>query len=105
MELTNTRRRFQKRVEFERKIISLANSIPNLSESLYGLSKPAIEQWQKANGNKIKDEITAAIVALAKDLMAFCDSSKNAFDLDKRIKSVELNNRIDKFKLLLGELI
>jgi hypothetical protein len=101
MELTNTRKRFQKRVEFEREIISLANSIPHLLEPLYGLSRPAIEHWQKVNENSLKDNIALTIIALSRDLMAFCDSSKNTFDLDKRINSGELHKRINEFQLLL----
>lgn len=103
MELTNTRKRFQKRVEFERKIITLVNSIPSLTEPLHGISQPAIETWQKANLAKIKDSIPLAITSLAKDLMVFCDSSKNTFDLDKRTSSSELNKKIDNFELLLHE--
>ncbi len=104
MELTNTRRRFQKRVEFERKIISLANSISNLAEPLYGLSRPAIEHWEKVNKNYLRHDITPKITALSKDLMAFCDSSKRAFDLDERINGVDLQRKIDDLKLLLEKM-
>lgn len=97
MGLTNTRKRFQKRITFERKIITLANSIPDLLEPLYGLSRPAIERWELTNNNCLKDGIVPIIMGLSKDLMSFSDSSKNAFDMDKRISSIELQKRINKF--------
>lgn len=93
-----TRRRFQKRVEFERKIITVINSTEKISTPIYGLSKQSIDKWKRSNSS-LDFKIAELVETLANDLMLYCDNSKNTFDIDKRITGSEILNKIDRLKI------
>jgi hypothetical protein len=103
MEIVNTRKRFKKRVEFERQILSAVNSLPDHIKPLHGLSEAAIACWKDNNDFLLKDEIAKKVTLLSKYLMVYCDTSKNTFDLDKRIDSSQMDRKIDEFKIFLEE--
>jgi hypothetical protein len=99
MEIENTRKRFKRRIEFERKIITIVNSIPDNDKPLNGLSDSAILVWVKSSSLSYKLELSGKISILSKDLMIFCDNSRNAFDVGKRINGSEMNAKIEQLRL------
>jgi hypothetical protein len=103
MEIENTRKRFKKRIEFERQILTSINSISNDHQSLNGLSDSAISVWKHSNNFQFKEELSEQVASLSKDLMIFCDTSKSTFDLDKRINSSEMNRKIDALKIFVKD--
>ncbi len=103
MEIVNTRKRFKRRIEFERQILSSINSLSNDIKPLHGLSESAIASWKDSNDFMFKGEISNRIASLSKYLMVYCDTSKSTFDLDKRIDSTQMIARIDEFREFLKE--
>ncbi len=98
MEIENTRKRFKKRIEFERQILTSINSISDDLQPLNGLSDSSISVWKHNCNFPFKEELSEQVTSLSKDLMIFCDTSKSTFDLDKRINSYEMNRKIDALK-------
>lgn len=103
MEIENTRKRFTKRIEFERRIIILVNSVSSLDEPLFGLSDSAILNWEQRSILQYKLELATMLRCLSRELMLFCDNSRNAFDVGKRISSNEMNKQITYLELFLKE--
>jgi hypothetical protein len=103
MEIVNTRKRFKKRVELERLILSTINSTLPADAPLYGLSESAIKTWHSNIQVDFKDELCKRIQSLSKNLMAFCDNSRNTFDFDKRINAAKLTNEIENLKSYLAQ--
>jgi hypothetical protein len=101
MEIEHTRRRFKKRIEFERKIITIINSISTSDTPLNGLSESAISSWKEKSSLPNKIELAEHISKLSQDLMLFCDNSRNAFDVGKRINGSEMNERIQSLSKFL----
>lgn len=103
MKIENTRKRFTKRILFERKVLSVVNNDHvSQSEPLYGLSSDAIAHWKKNSTIINKDEITGKLEVISKSLQIFCDNSKNAFDVGKKIGSADLETLIHELKTILN---
>ena len=102
MEFVNSRKRFKKRVDFERQILSVINSSLVEVSPLNGLSESAITVWYTNVNTAFKEELCQKIRELAKDLMVYCDNSKNAFDIDKRINGNDLSKKIELLKSYLS---
>jgi hypothetical protein len=99
--METTRKRFQKRVEFERKILQLTNSHFSTTP-LYGLSKPAICIWQFTYPDKVSDSIVEKLSELSKHLMLFCDNSRNTFDIGQTINADKMNIAIESYRDMLA---
>ncbi|SHM98844.1 hypothetical protein [Flavobacterium xinjiangense] len=103
MKIENTRKRFAKRILFERKILSIINNYDvSQSEPLYGLSNDAISYWTKNSAIINKDEIVNKLELISKSLQIFCDNSKNTFDIGKNISSTDMNSLIHELKRILN---
>lgn len=102
MKIENTRKRFTKRIEFERVVLSLVNGEISDCEPLYGLSSSAISFWEANSSYPNTIQIVTHLKIISKSLQVFCDNSKNAFELDKRINSNDMSVLIKELANVLG---
>ena len=101
MKIENTRRRFTKRIKFERKVLSIINNEILNIEPLHGLSNQAISHWTNNAMLPNVDDIALKLEEISKSLQIFCDYSKNAFEMDKRINSNDMEKLITELKHIL----
>jgi hypothetical protein len=67
------------KVAAERNVLSIVNARFRDSDQLAGLSKAAIELWQRKMGSKTSNDVVATLIVLAELCQSLSDRSHESF--------------------------
>jgi hypothetical protein len=70
---------FMSKVAAERRVLSIVNARFRGAEQLAGLSKSAIELWQRTVGDQAIEEVVATLIVLAELCQSLSDRSHESF--------------------------
>ncbi len=70
---------FMNKVAAERRVLSIVNTRFRGSAQLAGLSKPAIELWQRTVGAQASNDVIATLIDLAELCQSLSDRSHESF--------------------------
>ena len=70
---------FMSKVAAERRVLSIVNARFRGTEQLAGLSKPAIDLWQRTVGGQATEQMVAALLVLAELCQSLSDRSHESF--------------------------
>jgi len=94
------------KVVAERRVLSIVNVHFHGRTQLSGLSKPAIELWQRTVGIQASNDIVAMLIVLAELCQSLSDRSHESFkplnpDVDRSLEVglVTLENAVQQFRL------
>lgn len=78
---------FLNKVSAERRILSVVNARFHGSEQLAGLSRSAIDLWQRTVDTRVSDDIVAKLMVLAELCQSLSDRSHESFKpLDPKVE-------------------
>lgn len=96
---------FMNKVAAERRVLSIVNARFHGREQLAGLSKPAIDLWQRTVGTLASKEVVATLTVLAELCQSLSDRSHESFkplnpEVEEALESelVTLNVALDQYR-------
>jgi hypothetical protein len=83
---------FVNRMDKQREVLEIINTRFKCKEELCGLSKKAIERWQRANSIAPNSEVSSILLRISEKLYFLACKSQEQISSDYKIVSAEISN-------------